>query len=219
MQKHRGTASKKSKISKNILSILDLLSDILATKQEKREKPSTSIVTYIWPIAGTITGLIAGSAFLFPSLKEARLNSASNKKSETIDEEEKEKEIITIFSPKRCIISTIVGLVLGVIFSLLVYKVQEISWFGTLTIISNFGLTGLCIGISVWEIVWWLHGILLGLVFSTPMLFASLWVTQMNSINLPGKMITILVSGIIMGFLIEFLTSIVFKAPKLKHSD
>jgi hypothetical protein len=75
------------------------------------------------------------------------------------------------------------------------------------------GVLGFVIGISVLRMSWWLHGILLGFVVSVP---AALSIRLMPSMSFgvsPNVLSMLaLLLGLVIGFLIELVTSVVFKA-------
>ncbi len=75
-----------------------------------------------------------------------------------------------------------------------------------LSILFSRGITGFMIGISALKLRWWCNGILLGFIGSIPMAFPI-----MNDLNI---MIATLVMGIIYGFIIELVTSVLFKAKQ-----
>ncbi|MFQ6082787.1 MAG: hypothetical protein ACE5WD_05445 [Candidatus Aminicenantia bacterium] len=106
---------------------------------------------------------------------------------------------------KRVIIATIFGVIFGIICWLFARSEGTLAWYISLNIILSRTLIGFAIGISSWRIPWWLHGILLGFIFSLPMAFGGFvkgWSIFSAS----------LILGVIYGFLIELFTSIVFKA-------
>ncbi|MEO0102975.1 MAG: hypothetical protein ABIK81_04670, partial [candidate division WOR-3 bacterium] len=75
------------------------------------------------------------------------------------------------------------------------------------SIILSRSLMGFAIGISALKILWWLHGIILGAIFSLPLAFDTLLSPAAKS-----AFIWTIIMGIIYGLLIELFTSIVFKA-------
>jgi len=66
---------------------------------------------------------------------------------------------------------------------------------------------GFTIGISSWKIRWWLHGPIIGLLFVVLSGFIGLWIGDewIDSLVTVGFQI-------LFGFLIELITSLVFKA-------
>jgi len=111
-------------------------------------------------------------------------------------------------STKRIIIATIIGFICGFICMTLASSdpSQPVSLGLKLSIIFSRGITGFMIGISALKLKWWLHGIILGIVGSIPMAFPIM--------DDPSIMIGTFVMGIIYGFIIELVTSILFKAKQ-----
>jgi hypothetical protein len=110
-------------------------------------------------------------------------------------------------SAKRIIIATTMGLITGIICMFLASSGPEPMELGIkLSTILSRTLTGFMIGISALRLKWWLHGSVLGALGSIPMSLAIL--------NDPNIMILTFVAGIIYGFLIELITSVVFKAKQ-----
>ncbi len=109
---------------------------------------------------------------------------------------------------KRMLIATIIGLIFGVICWKLASSDSPMAWYLAVSIILSRTILGFAIGISSWKINWWLHGILLGLIFSLPGAFAALG----NPNNVVFIFLGYLVMGMIYGFLIELITTYLFKA-------
>ena len=110
---------------------------------------------------------------------------------------------------EKRIVSTIVwGLIFGFISWGIARICGALPLSGAVSIILSRTILGFVIGISAWRIAWWWHGILLGLFFSLPSGFASLWLGY----GWGKGFVPALVTGIIFGFLIELLTTVVFKA-------
>jgi len=113
-----------------------------------------------------------------------------------------------MFKSKRFWIAMFLGLFFGVICWGFSSSEGPVEWFLALQIITSRILIGFTIGISVLKLKWWLHGIIIGAIFSIPMAFQGFFV--------PGKEVYIffgsIVMGIIYGFLIELITSFVFRA-------
>jgi hypothetical protein len=107
---------------------------------------------------------------------------------------------------KRVIIATILGIVFGIVCMLMASsdpnKVVEPQFLWS--IVAGRALLGFMIGISALNCRWWLHGIILGLIGSIPMA-----IPVINDIQI---FIGTFVMGMIYGFLIELITSILFKA-------
>lgn len=115
-----------------------------------------------------------------------------------------------MLSGKRILIATIAGLIFGVISYLLTLSFAPavgVSRSGVLAIILSRGVLGFAIGISAWRITWWLHGILMGFIFSLPGAFGAVWL----GFGRPS-LACVLFLGIIFGFLVELITAVLFKA-------
>ncbi len=110
---------------------------------------------------------------------------------------------------KRTIITTILGAIFGVVCWLLARCGNELlPWFIAVSIILSRTVMGFAIGISRWKIAWWLHGILMGAIFSLPMAFGAMASCEKVQFVFWGTIII----GIVYGFLIELITTFVFKA-------
>lgn len=107
---------------------------------------------------------------------------------------------------KRIFIATSMGLVTGIACMLLASSGggEKMTLGIKLSTVFSRTLTGFMIGISALNIRWWLNGIFLGALGSIPMALAIL--------DQPAIMILTFAMGIIYGFLIELVTSVMFKA-------
>lgn len=111
---------------------------------------------------------------------------------------------------QRLWIATAAGLAVG----LLVWLnspfagASPIPWPGAGTIIVSCGLPGFAIGLSRLRLTWWLHGPAIGFIFSLPAAFGALWA---GMAWVPGFILA-LAAGLLIGLLIEFVTSVVFGA-------
>ncbi len=113
-------------------------------------------------------------------------------------------------SGKRILIATILGLIFGVISYLLAKPYAPaggIPTSGVLAIIMGRGVMGFAIGVSACRMRWWLHGILMGFIFSLPGAFGAVWLGFGQAI-----LVRSLITGIVYGFLVELITAVVFKA-------
>lgn len=115
---------------------------------------------------------------------------------------------------KRIIIATILGLVFGFVCFGLASSGGDLPLAVGLQIIVSRTLIGFTIGISVLNIHWVLHGILVGLLYSLPLAFSGLMAPETPEFTKSAIFISTVVMGVIYGFLIELLTSIVLKAKK-----
>lgn len=115
---------------------------------------------------------------------------------------------------KRLIIATILGLLFGfVCFGLASSGSNEIPTILALNIILSRMLIGFGIGISRFSFKHWtLHGMFMGLIFSLPAGFGAMLAPETPEFNREMLFISTVVAGVVYGFLIEFITSVVFKA-------
>jgi hypothetical protein len=100
---------------------------------------------------------------------------------------------------KRLIIATLLGVVFGL----------------AINIILGRTLIGVAIGISRFSLKHWtLHGIIMGLIFSLPTAFGAMLGPENPEFNHTMLFISTIVMGMIYGFLIELITSVLFKAKQ-----
>ena len=119
-------------------------------------------------------------------------------------------------SMKRIIIGTFSGLVCGfVCYGLASGGPADLPWPVALQIITNRTLIGFAIGISSISLGHWsIHGLAIGLLFSTPMAFSGLMAPDNPEFTPLSMFIATVVMGMIYGLLIEFVTTVLFKAGK-----
>ncbi|MGM0566129.1 MAG: hypothetical protein ACQESX_05175 [Bacteroidota bacterium] len=116
----------------------------------------------------------------------------------------------------RLLIATLLGLVFGfVCFGFASMSPEPLPTAVALQIIFSRVLLGFAIGISKLRIVWWLHGILLGLLFSLPLAFSGLMAPASEEFTQEMMFFSTLMMGAIYGFLIELVMSVILK---LKNS-
>lgn len=115
-----------------------------------------------------------------------------------------------MLNTKRLTIATILGLIFGFVCWVMASSSGPQPWYMAVSIIISRTLIGFTIGISVLKLPWWLHGIIIGALFSLPMGFSGLYVPERGMFILTGSIIM----GIIYGFLIELLTTTIFKAGR-----
>lgn len=110
---------------------------------------------------------------------------------------------------KRMTIATIMGAVCGVVCWQLAASgsPEPMSWYMAFSIFLSRALLGFGIGISSWKMTWWLHGIVMGIIFSLPGGFAAMY----SSFNI---FIATVAMGVIYGIVIEFVTTKLFKAKQ-----
>lgn len=110
---------------------------------------------------------------------------------------------------KRLIVATSFGFVAGLIcyFGALLLDIPA-DFIRFLNIIAHRTLIGFVIGISALRLNWILHGLIIGEIVGLPFFFFDL-ITGVNLIIV----FLILVINAAFGIMIEFFTTIVFKAP------
>ena len=114
---------------------------------------------------------------------------------------------------KRIIIATILGLLCGFVCLALASSGEgELPYAVKQQILFSRMLIGFAIGISSLKSHWTLHGILLGMLFSLPLAFSGLMAPENPEFSSVMIFISTIVMGIIYGFLIELITTVVFKA-------
>jgi hypothetical protein len=117
---------------------------------------------------------------------------------------------------RRIIISTSSGLLFAIVclaLSTLSPASGALTWAIAVQLILSRTLIGLAIGISclsLWH--WSLHGPLIGFVFSLPLAFSGLEVPEHLEYDKTIMFIATLITGMVYGFLIEIITSVIFKA-------
>jgi hypothetical protein len=116
-------------------------------------------------------------------------------------------------STKRLITATISGLLFGLVcFSFASSGTEKLAWPIIMQIISSRTLIGLAIGISRFPMKHWsIHGLVMGFLFSLPLAFSGL-MAQNPDFSHSAMFISTVVMGMIYGFLIEVITSVLLKA-------
>jgi hypothetical protein len=113
---------------------------------------------------------------------------------------------------KRVILATLSGFVCGLICNALASSGgYEMPWPITAQIISSRILIGLAIGVSSLKMPWVIHGLLMGTLFSFPMAFSGL-MAAVPGFSPSAMFMSTVLMGTIYGFLIELVTSVIFKA-------
>lgn len=116
---------------------------------------------------------------------------------------------------KRLIIATISGLLSGLICYTLASSSGSLPMPVALQIILSRTLIGFAIGISCLKLGHWsVHGIVMGLLFSLPLAFSGIMASENPDFTKEMIFTSTLLMGIIYGFLIELITSILFKAKQ-----
>ena len=112
---------------------------------------------------------------------------------------------------KRVTIATIFGVICGFICMFLASSDGQLPWALSVSIVTGRTLIGIAIGISALKMKWWLHGPIMGVIFSIPMGFSSMLGAGVKFS--PAMLFTMtVVMGLIYGFIIELFTTVVFKA-------
>lgn len=83
------------------------------------------------------------------------------------------------------------------------------TWPAALTVISIRTMSGFVIGISALRMAWWWHGIVVSLIAGFPLFFVCGWAGLGWTLSFLG----VNGAGIVIGLLIEWVTSVLFKAP------
>ncbi len=117
---------------------------------------------------------------------------------------------------KRLVITTLLGLLFGfVCYALASSGTYEISNMLAVSIILGRTLIGVAIGISRFHLKHWaLHGLIMGLLFSLPAGFGAISGTENPEFTHTAMFVSTIVAGMVYGFLIEFITSILLKAKQ-----
>ncbi len=113
---------------------------------------------------------------------------------------------------KRIIIATIAGILFGfVCLGFASSGAYDIPNPIKLQILFSRTLIGFAIGISSLKVHWTLHGLIMGLIFSLPMAFSGL-IADTPGFSASMMFVSTVVMGMTYGFLIELITSILFKS-------
>ncbi|MBD3287611.1 hypothetical protein GF337_02305 [candidate division KSB1 bacterium] len=116
-----------------------------------------------------------------------------------------------MLTTKRVVLTTVLGFLFGIFCMYLATNNPDpanvLPLSTRVLIVISRGLLGFTIGISALRMSWWLHGIVLGLVLSIPMMVPVLD----NFFIALGT----LIMGGIYGILIELITVKLFKAPSV----
>ena len=117
---------------------------------------------------------------------------------------------------KRLVIATLLGVVFGfVCWGFASSGENEISTILAISIILGRSLIGVAIGISRFSLKHWsLHGIIMGLIFSLPAAFGAMLEPENPEFSHTMLFVSTIIMGIVYGFLIELITSVLFKAKQ-----
>ena len=116
-----------------------------------------------------------------------------------------------MLSGKRVTITTILGIIAGFLslwYLRAAYGVMPMA--AEAMVVLSWSVLGFALGVSGWRINWAGHGIVMGIIFSLPQDFAFVW----NGRG-AGAFWGWLVTGLVVGFLIELITGPIFHARRL----
>ena len=119
-----------------------------------------------------------------------------------------------MLNTKRLIIATVMGIAAGFIcFFLASNSPGELPTAVAYQIIFSRTLIGFAIGISIFNTGHWvIHGAVIGIIFSLPLAFSGLMAPDNPEYSKSMMFIMTIVLGLIYGLLIEFVTTVLFKA-------
>lgn len=113
---------------------------------------------------------------------------------------------------KRIIIATLSGILFGfVCLGFATSGEYEIPNPIKLQILFSRTLMGFAIGISTLKLHWTLHGLIMGILFSLSMAFSGL-MAETPGFSASMMFFSTVIMGMIYGFLIELITSVLFKS-------
>ncbi|MBW6516250.1 MAG: hypothetical protein K0B81_06515 [Candidatus Cloacimonetes bacterium] len=115
---------------------------------------------------------------------------------------------------KRILIATLMGVVSGLICVGFASTGGTLSLPLFLNILTGRILIGFVIGISALRIHWAINGPVMGLIVGIPAAFGGM-LADVEGFTQMSMFMATLVMGIIYGFLIEFVTSVLFKAKQI----
>ncbi len=115
---------------------------------------------------------------------------------------------------KRLIVASISGFLCGLIcFGLASRGTGDFPFPVILQIVASRTLIGVAIGISCVRLGHWsIHGLVMGLLFSIPLAFSGLMAPENPQFSKTGIFTSTLIMGMVYGFCIELVTSLVFRA-------
>ncbi len=115
---------------------------------------------------------------------------------------------------KRLIIASILGLVCGFICLAFASSAGSVALPIAASIVSGRFLIGVAIGVSRFVMKHWsIHGLVMGFLFSLPNAFGAMSVVNPDFTPIMMFSSTVIM-GVIYGFLIELVTSVLFKAQQ-----
>jgi len=115
---------------------------------------------------------------------------------------------------KRIVVATLGGVIFAVVCYLLASSSTVLPNPVIWQIITSRTLIGFAIGISCISCMHWsLHGLVMGFLFSLPLAFSGLMAPNDPEFSKVSMFVFTIVLGMLYGFLIELITSVIFKAP------
>lgn len=111
---------------------------------------------------------------------------------------------------KRFWLCLILGFIAGLICAWTGYSQtpEEIRTMVFVSVLLNRAFIGFVLGVSAWRMGWALHGIIIGLIGTLPLSFPLIFSAQAGF----GVFVMYTAAGAVWGFLIELVTSVLFKA-------
>lgn len=120
-------------------------------------------------------------------------------------------------SQLRILVATLAGVLFGFVCYWIAGGIGTLgsshAGLNPIQLILSRAVMGFAISCSIFKWNWILHGFIMGLIFSLPLAFDGLAI-EAAEVSPALIFIGILVVGSIYGFLIELITSIIFKAPR-----
>ncbi len=117
---------------------------------------------------------------------------------------------------KRIVVATLAGVLFAIVCYLLASSSAVLPGPVKWQIITSRTLIGFAIGISCISCMHWsLHGLLMGFLFSLPLAFSGLMAPDSAELSKVSMFVFTVVLGMIYGFLIEMITSVIFRAPSV----
>jgi MFS family permease len=119
-----------------------------------------------------------------------------------------------MYNKKRLLVASLAGIACGFIcFGLASSSPGELAWPIAVQIIISRTLIGFGIGISSLSMRHWsINGLVMGALFSLPLAFSGLMAPDNPEFSKAGMLGMTIILGMIYGLLIEFVTSVLFKA-------
>ena len=121
---------------------------------------------------------------------------------------------------KRLIVATLSGVLFGLVcYSFASSGPEPLAWPIAAQIILSRTLIGVAIGLSHYRLGHWsVHGLVIGLLFSLPLAFSGYMAPESPDFSRDAMFAWTVVLGMIYGLLIEFITSVLFKAKMVKQT-